>query len=93
MAMVDEATHSAAGTAADKSTAKRIFIFKSEANPDLRAFGGDPVGLELPSQFKPWRVVGAVPPDRDPPYKLSRAVIEAAINARGFQLFRLKGKD
>jgi hypothetical protein len=91
--MVNNATHSGSGIAADAGAAKRIFIFKSEANPDLRAFGGDPVGLELPSQFKPWRVVGAVAPDRDPPYKLSRAVIEAAINARGFQLFRLKGKD
>jgi hypothetical protein len=51
--------------------------------------------MKLPSQFKPWRVVGAVAPDKDPPYKLSREVIEAAIRARGFQLFRLakKSKD
>ena len=73
----------------------RIFIFKSEASPDLGAFSGDLAGMKLPSQFKPWRVVGAVAPDKDPPYKLSREVIEAAIRARGFQLFRLakKGKD
>jgi hypothetical protein len=38
----------------------RIFIFKSEAKPDLRAFGGDLAGSQLPSQFKPWRAVGAV---------------------------------
>jgi len=31
----------------------RIFIFKSEANPNLRAFGGDLVGSRLPIQFKP----------------------------------------
>ena len=71
----------------------RIFIFKSDASPDLCAFSGDLAGLKLPSQFKPWRAVGAVAPDRDPPYKLSRDVIEAAINTRGFQLFRLSKKD
>lgn len=54
----------------------RIFIFKSEANPDLGAFCGDLAGLQLPSQFKPWRAVGAVAPDGIPPYKLSRDVIE-----------------
>jgi hypothetical protein len=71
----------------------RIFIFKSETKPDLGAFCGDLAGLQLPSQFKPWRAVGAVAPDRDPPYKLSRNVIESAINARGFQLFRMSKKD
>ena len=71
----------------------RIFIFKSEASPDLGAFGGDLAGLQLPSQFKPWRVVGAIAPDRNPPYKLSRDVIETAIKDRGFQLFRLNKKD
>jgi hypothetical protein len=71
----------------------RLFIFKSEPNPDLGAFGGDLAGLKLPSQFKPWRAVGAVAPDRDPPYKFSRDEIEAAIQAQGFQLFRLKKKD
>ena len=71
----------------------RIFIFKSEANPDLGAFCGDLAGLQLPSQFKPWRAIGAVAPDKDPPYKLSREVIEAAITESGFQLFRLSKKD
>jgi hypothetical protein len=79
--------------ATDRRRSMRIFIFKSEANPDLRAFGGDLAGLQLPSQFKPWRAVGAIAPGKDPPYKLSRNVIEAAINARGFQLFRLSNKD
>jgi hypothetical protein len=65
----------------------RLFIFQSEASPDLGAFCGDLAGLQLPSQFTPWQAVGVVAPDRDPPYKLSRDVIEAAINARGFQLF------
>jgi hypothetical protein len=71
----------------------RIFIFKSETNPDLGAFCGDLAGLQLPSKFKPWRAVGSVAPEGSPPYKLSRDVIESAINARGFQLFRLSKKD
>jgi hypothetical protein len=71
----------------------RIFIFKSEGSPDLGAFGGDLGGLKLPGRFKPWRVVGAVAPDKDPPYKLPRGAIEAAINEHGFQLFRLSKKD
>jgi len=32
----------------------RIFVFKSEARTDLRAFGGDLAGLQLPDKFKPW---------------------------------------
>jgi hypothetical protein len=43
-----------------------IFIFKSEAKPDLRAFGGDLAGSQLPSQFKPWRAVGAAAPGQQP---------------------------
>ena len=70
--------------------AMRIFIFKSEANPDLRAFGGDLVGTMLPGQFKPWRAVGAIAPNQELPYKIARDDIEKAINECGFQLFRLK---
>ena len=43
----------------------RIFIFKSEPKPDLRAFGGDLTGSRLPKQFSPWHAIGAVAPDRD----------------------------
>jgi hypothetical protein len=68
----------------------RIFVFKSEANPDLRAFGGDLAGIKLPSQFKPWRAVGAIAPNQELPYKIVREDIEKAINEHGFQLFRLK---
>jgi hypothetical protein len=56
-------------------------------------FSGDMAGLKLPTRFKPWRAVGAVPPDKEPPYKLSRGAIEAASNEHGFQLFRLSKKD
>jgi hypothetical protein len=71
----------------------RLFIFKSEARPDLRAFGGDLTGSQLPKQFRPWRAIGAVAPDRDPPHELSRDVIETAIKDQGFQLWRMSKKD
>ena len=70
----------------------RIFIFKSEARTDLRAFGGDLAGLQLPDKFKPWRAVGTIAPNQEFPYKLSRADVEMAIREQGFQLFRLKEK-
>jgi len=84
-----DAPHNADESTPNAASATRIFIFKSEASPDLDAFCGDLAGLQLPSQFKPWRVVGAVAPGKDPPYRLSRDVIEAAIGKHGFQLFRL----
>jgi len=90
--MADDAPHDNEGLVRNRDEAMRIFIFKSEANPSLGAFCGDLAGLQLPSQFKPWRAVGAVAPGSDPPYKLSRDAIEAAINSRGFQLFRLSKK-
>jgi hypothetical protein len=77
----------------EQDTIMRIFIFKSETRPDLRAFGGDLVGSQLPKQFSPWHAIGAVAPDRDPPHKLSRDVIETAIKNQGFQLWRVSKKD
>ncbi len=79
--------------AVNRGETMRIFIFKSETTPDLRAFGGDLAGTQLPNQFKPWHVTGAVAPDQDPPYKLSRDAIETAIKDQGFQLWRLSKKD
>ena len=70
----------------------RIFIFKSESSATLRAFAGDPGGEKLPSQFSPWHAVGVIRPDKDPPFNLSRNVIEEAITGQGFQLFRMTQK-
>ena len=70
----------------------RIFIFKSETSPELRAFGGDLAGARLPNQFRPWRAVGSIAPDREPPFNLSRQVIETAINGCGYQLWRMSKK-
>jgi hypothetical protein len=70
----------------------RIFIFKSEASPHLGAFSDDLAGSDLPDQFRPWRAIGAITPDRDPPHNLSRDTIETAIKNDGFQLWRFSEK-
>jgi hypothetical protein len=77
----------------ERATAMRLFIFKSEPKPELRAFGGDLTGSQLPKQFGPWHAIGAVAPDRNPPHELSREVIETAIKTQGFQLWRMSKKD
>jgi hypothetical protein len=76
-----------------QSKIMRIFVFRSEANPHLRAFGGDLAGNQLPKQLGPWHAIGAVAPGQDPPHKLSRDVIEAAIKDQGFQLWRFSKRD
>ena len=70
----------------------RIFIFKSDANPELRAFGGDLLGSQLPNSSAPGMRWGLTP-DQDPPHNLSRDMIETAIKDRGFQLWRMSKKD
>lgn len=69
-----------------------IYIFKSEASRDLRAFSDDQGGKKLPAQFRPWHAVGVVKPDAAPPNNLSRAVIEKSIASAGFQLWKLRGE-
>ncbi len=70
----------------------RIYIFKSEARPGLRAFAGNPAGSNLPQQHGPWTAIGVVRPEADPPHKFSRVSIERAIEGNGFQLWRLTAK-
>ena len=70
----------------------RLYVFKSDAKGELRAFAGDIAGSKLPEGFRPWHAIGAVASDAAPPYGLSRDSIEQAIGARGFQLWRLKAK-
>ena len=41
----------------------RLYVFKSDANSELRAFAGDMAGSRLPEKFRPWHAVGAVAPD------------------------------
>jgi hypothetical protein len=68
----------------------QLYIFKSEANRDLRAFSDDQGGHKLPKQFRPWHAVGVVKADARPPNNLSRDVIEKSIADNGFQLYKLK---
>jgi hypothetical protein len=70
----------------------RLYVFKSDANDELRAFASDIVGSQLPERFRPWHAVGAVAPDAAPPHGLSREGIEKAIGVHGFQLWRMKPK-
>jgi hypothetical protein len=70
----------------------RISVFKSETTAGLRAFAGDPDVKKLPRQHGPWAATGAIAPDGTPPYKLPRDAIEKAIDAEGFQLWRLRTK-
>lgn len=67
----------------------RIYMFKSETRKELHAFAGDLVGTKLPPRHGPWTATGIVGPDRAPPHNFSRAAIEKAIGAEGFQLWRL----
>jgi hypothetical protein len=65
----------------------RIFMFKSRAKPNLRAFSGESTGLGLPEKYGPWDAIGVVRPDVSPPFGFSRRTIEAAIQRDGFQLW------
>ena len=70
----------------------RIYIFKSETRKHLRAFAGDLAGSRLPQNHGPWTATGAIGPDSAPPYNFSRDAIQEAIDAEGFQLWRLSKK-
>jgi len=69
-----------------------IFIFKSEANRELRAFSDDQGGHKLPKAFRPWHAVGVVKPEAKPPNNLSRDVIEKSIADTGYQLWKMKSE-
>jgi hypothetical protein len=70
----------------------RIYMFRSDVTDGLRAFAGDIDGRKLPDQFRPWHAVGVIMPDKAPPHKFPRDAIERAIEATGFQLWRVKDK-
>ena len=70
----------------------RIFIFKSGANRELRAFAGEPGGQKLPTKLGPWTAIGVIREDKTPPFNVSRDVIEKAIAGPGYQLFKVKPK-
>ena len=71
----------------------RIFAFASETRTGLHAFAGDKVGSRLPSRVGPWRLIFGSAPGRQLPHGISRAAMEQAIRAEGFQMWRLKTED
>ena len=71
----------------------RLYIFKSETTKELRAFADEPNGSKLPEKHRPWTIVGVVGAGKAPPHNLSRATIEEAIDANGFQLWRFVRKE
>jgi hypothetical protein len=70
----------------------RLYVFRSDAQSELRAFVGDATGSKLPDQFRPWHAVGVIGPEKAPPHNLPRDQIEKAIEASRFQLWRVKPK-
>ena len=68
----------------------RIYVFRSDANGELRAFTDDLIGSKLPAQFAPWRTTGTIAPHGDLPHGLPREPVEKAINDVGFQIWRSK---
>jgi hypothetical protein len=74
----------------ESEKAMRIYIFKSDVSPELRAFSDDRSGVKLPARFRPWHAFGAIAANNDPPHGLVRDEIERAIKETGFQLWRMK---
>ena len=52
-------------------TIMRIFIFKSAAKGELRAFAGEAGGQKLPSNLGPWHAIGVIREDKAPPFNVS----------------------
>jgi hypothetical protein len=73
-----------------KGIAMQIYMFTSEASPNLNAFAGDASGTKLPENHAPWNAAGSLRSDQSPPHRFSRAKIEEAIKLIGFQLWRMK---
>ena len=70
----------------------RIFVFESQTREGLHAFAGDIAGNRLPGRVGPWRLIGGSPPGGSLPHGISRKMIEHAITAKGFQMWRLKAE-
>lgn len=71
----------------------KLFMFTSQAKPDLHAFAAESAGSKLPSRFGPWTATGVVRSDQVPPHRFARGDIEKAIEASGFQLWRRPARE
>ena len=70
----------------------RLYVFKLDANRELRAFAGDMAGSKLPENFRPWHAVGAVALGAAPPHGLPREGIEKAIELQEFSAVAPEGE-
>ncbi len=70
-----------------------IHTFSSTSGSGLQAFTDDPEGRCLPDRHGPWKHVGRVPAGRDLPHGLDRGTVETAIEARGFQMWRVRKSE
>jgi hypothetical protein len=76
-----------------KGLSMRLYMFTSQAKSGLHAFAGDDQGSKLPPKFAPWDLTGTLASRSAPPHNFSRQDIERAVEADGFQLWRMRPKD
>ena len=68
----------------------RIFVFELQTRQGLHAFAGDIAGSRLPGSVGPWRLISGSAPGSPLPHGFPRKMIERAVGAEGFQLWRFK---
>ena len=67
-----------------------IFQFASSVTTGLYAFAGDRAGTRLPAKHAPWVSKGNLRPNQPIPHRLDRETVERAIDAHGYQMWRMK---
>lgn len=70
-----------------------IHTFTSTGHSGLQAFTDDPEGRCLPDRHGPWKRIGRVQIGRELPHRMDRELVEAAIRAHGFQMWRLRKSE
>lgn len=70
-----------------------IHTFSSTNGSGLNAFTDDAEGRSLPPRHGPWKHIGRVGAGRDLPHGVDRGAVETAIEARGFQMWRVRKSE
>jgi len=63
---------------------RTCYVFRSDANPDLRGFTDDAAGENLPAESGPWTLIQQVGPDEPWTFNVGRAIVSAGILENGF---------
>ena len=66
---------------------RTFYLFKSETDPELRAYTDSPSGSRLPAESGPWALLRSVSQDVPWPEIVARAIIEAGVSENGFLLW------